>query len=494
MTNSFHTLIDRAAFEDLAARYPLVPVAVRVPADTETPVSTYLKVAHRPWSFLFESVEGGTRWGRYSIVGLDPMLTVEVEGPVARVRSGEGAVRSGEAFPVLRSVLREHRMPRVPGLPRFAGGLVGYMGYGAARLFERIPPAGPDPLGLPDMRFFAPRKLLAFDNARKTLDVIVLVRPAAGGPDPYGEAREEISRVLELLGASLPEHAVFPPPAPVPSLEPEIPRARFEQMVRRVREAIHGGEAIQVVLSQGFGGASELEPFTAYRALRRLNPSPYTFHLALGEESLVGASPEVMVRVEGGRALLRPIAGTRPRGATPAEDGALEAELLADEKERAEHLMLVDLGRNDLGRVAGPGRVRLEESFRVERYSHVMHIVSTVSAELRDGVDGLDVLAATFPAGTVTGAPKVRAMELISELEPRERGVYAGAVGYLGFDGNLDTCIAIRTMVFHRGRVALQAGAGVVADSDPAAEYRETLHKAEALRRALESAARGLVG
>ncbi|MBE0618543.1 MAG: anthranilate synthase component I family protein, partial [Proteobacteria bacterium] len=307
-------------------------------------------------------------------------------------------------------------------------------------------------------------------------------------------AREEIDEVLARLRRPLPAEAVFPPQVPAPEIRPVIPRERFEAMVRRAREQIHAGEAIQVVLSQVFEGACALDPFTVYRALRALNPSPYLFHLAMGEETLVGASPEVMVRVEGDRGLVRPIAGTRPRGADGAEDAALEAELLADAKERAEHVMLVDLGRNDLGRVAKPGAVRLEESFAVERYSHVMHLVSTVSAELRDGVDGLDVLGATFPAGTVSGAPKVRAMEIISELEPRERGVYAGAVGYLGFDGNLDTCIAIRTLVFHEGKVYLQAGAGIVADSDPAREYEETLHKSRALRRALEVAAGGLEG
>jgi anthranilate synthase component 1 len=269
-------------------------------------------------------------------------------------------------------------------------------------------------------------------------------------------------------------------------------RSGFEAAVLRAKEAIYAGEAIQIVLSQAFEGESEVDPLSAYRALRVLNPSPYLFHLRLGEETLVGASPEVMVRVEGRRALLRPIAGTRPRGQTPEEDRRLEGELLADEKERAEHVMLVDLGRNDLGRIARPGAVNLEESFLVERYSHVMHLVSTVSAELREGLDGVDVLAATFPAGTVSGAPKVRAMELIAELEPRARGVYAGAVGYLGFDGNVDTCIAIRTLLFHRGRVHLQAGAGIVADSDPAREYEETLHKARALRRALDVAAEGL--
>ncbi|GAB4283300.1 MAG: anthranilate synthase component I [Deferrisomatales bacterium] len=486
------SLTDLAAFEQMAARSPLVPVVRRVPADTETPVSTYLKVARGPWSFLLESVEGGTQWGRYSLVGCDPFAVVEARDGTARVVQGGEETRSRDPLGALRRVLAAYRMPRLPGLPRLAGGLVGYFGYGAARWFEELPPRLEDPLGLPDVRLFAPRKLLAFDNVRKTLDVIVLARPRDG--DTYATAREEIDATLARLRRPLEEATVFPAPVPAPEIRPVIPRERFEAMVRQVREAIHSGEAIQVVLSQPFEGRTELDPFTAYRALRALNPSPYMFHLALGEETLVGASPEVMVRVEGDRALLRPIAGTRPRGAGTAEDLALEQELLADQKERAEHVMLVDLGRNDLGRVARPGSVRLEESFVVERYSHVMHLVSTVSARLREGVDGLDVLGATFPAGTVSGAPKVRAMELIAELEPRERGPYAGAVGYLGFDGNLDTCITIRTMVFAGGEVHLQAGAGIVADSDPGREYEETLHKARALRRALEVGAAGLEG
>lgn len=481
---------DRATFEMLARQSPLVPVVRRVPADTETPVSTYLKAAKGPWSFLLESVEGGSRWGRYSLVGFDPFLTVEARDRETMVRVGDRERRGDDPMAELRRVLAEHRMPRLEGLPRLAGGLVGYFGYGTARLFEDLPARGADPLDLPDLRLFAPRVLLAFDNVRKSLDLLVLVRPAAG--ETYEGALEEIEGILERLRRPLPAETVFPPPAEPPVLRPAIERGRFEELVGRAREAIHAGEAIQVVLSQPFEGRTALDPFTAYRALRALNPSPYLFHLALGEETLVGASPEVMVRVEGGRALLRPIAGTRPRGADPTRDQALERELLADAKERAEHVMLVDLGRNDLGRIARPGAVRLEESFAVERYSHVMHLVSTVSGELRDGVDELDVLAATFPAGTVSGAPKVRAMELIAELEPEERGVYAGAVGYLGFDGNLDTCIAIRTMVFRDGVVRLQAGAGIVADSDPGLEYEETLHKARALRRALEVAANGL--
>ncbi|MBI5440772.1 MAG: anthranilate synthase component I [Deltaproteobacteria bacterium] len=480
----------KTEFLELAREYPVVPVSQTIPADTETPVSTYLKAADRPWSFLLESVEGGTRWGRYSLVGFDPFLVVEARGRTATLREG-GSVRTGEPLELLRSVLSRYPMPRLSGLPRFAGGLVGYLGYGTAGLFERVPPTE-DPLGLPDVRLFAPSKLLAFDNLRKSLELLVLARTAEDPEGAWRTAERELEELRESLRAPLPDEAVAPPKRRPPVLEETWGKTSFEDAVVRAKEAIHAGEAIQIVLSQAFQGETDVEPLTAYRALRALNPSPYLFHVRFDEETLVGASPEVLVRVEGTRALVRPIAGTRPRGGSPEEDRRLEVELLADEKERAEHVMLVDLGRNDLGRVARPGGVTLEESFVVERYSHVMHLVSTVSAELRPGVDGVDVLAATFPAGTVSGAPKVRAMELIAELEPRTRGVYSGAVGYLGFDGNLDTCIAIRTLLFHRGRVHLQAGAGIVADSDPTREYEETLHKARALRRALEAAAAGL--
>ncbi len=482
-------------FLSYCGKYDLVPVVKRVPADTETPVSTYLKTARGPWSFLLESVEGRTRWGRYSIVGYDPFLHIEGRGNSALASGPDGLRNEGDPLSVIRKVLKENRMPRIEGLPRFAGGLVGYFGYGTARLFERIPEAGaPDPAGLPDFRLFAPGKLLAFDNVLKTLDIIVLRRPADDPEGAYSAAVEEIGEIYARLRVGLKEEDVFPPKTAYSELAPAIERNRFEEMVVKAKEAIFAGEAIQIVVSQPFEGPSRQDPFTFYRALRALNPSPYLFHLAMGEETLVGASPETMVRVEGGRATVRPIAGTRPRADDPAVDAALAEELLRDEKERAEHVMLVDLGRNDLGRVAEHGGVSLDESFVVERYSHVMHLVSTVSAKLKKDADNLDVLAATFPAGTVSGAPKVRAMELIAEWEPRERGFYAGAVGYLGFDGNMDTCIAIRTMLFKDGRAYLQAGAGIVADSEPAKEYEETLHKAMALKRALAAAAAGLDG
>ena len=485
---------DRTEFARLARHYPVVPVTRTIPADTETPVSAYLKVASGPWSFLLESVEGSTRWARYSMVGCDPFLTLDVRGQELTVRRDDREERHDDPIGTLRRIAAEHRMPELPGLPRLTGGLVGYFAFGCARLFERLPESSPPgPVthtpALPDIRLFAPRTVLAFDNLHGSLTVIVPTR-AGHGPGGYDDAQEHIERVLERLAHPLPPGALEGEPSAAPEIRPTIPRTRFEEMIETARDAVHAGEVVQVVLSQSFSGTTDLDPFTVYRALRRLNPSPCLFHLALGEETLVGASPEVMVRVEGGRALVRPIAGTRPRGATPAQDLALEKELLCDEKERAEHVMLLDLGRNDLGRVAEPGRVRVDRSFEVERYSHVMHLTSTVSAALRAGIDGLDVLAATFPAGTVSGAPKIRALELIHELEPHARGPYAGAVGYLGFNGTLDTCIAIRTLVFDRGTVTYQTGAGIVADSIAAREYEETMHKGEALRQALIPTAR----
>ncbi|TLM99685.1 anthranilate synthase component I, partial [bacterium] len=360
-------------------------------ADTQTPVSTYLKVANNPWSFLLESVEGGTRWGRYSIVGFDPLLTIEAFGEKGVMRSAEGVEEKGHPTKLMRRAIGENKLPELEGLPRFIGGLVGYFGYGSARLFERLPPKGEDPVGLPDIRLFAPRKILAFDNVLNTLDIVVLSRPGAEPEKAFDAAVREAEEVFSRLKVELREAQAFPPPSKAVKLSPVISRERFEEMVRSAKEAIFAGEAIQIVLSQAFEGEGGLDPFTVYRALRTINPSPYLFHLKMGEETLVGASPEVMVRVEGKKAMVRPIAGTRKRGADGAEDLALEKELLADEKERAEHVMLVDLGRNDLGRIAATGAVRLEESFVVERYSHVMHLVSTVSAAMREGVDAIDV-------------------------------------------------------------------------------------------------------
>jgi len=486
---------DFEAFQRMAREGNLIPVYREILGDLETPVSAYKKLRGDGYSYLLESVEGGEKWGRFSFLGLNPSLLFEVQGGrVIVLRRGQAQVLEGDdPFAGLRRVLADYRAVPAPGLPRFWGGLVGYLGYDMVRYIERLPQLAPE-LDLPEARLMMADHLLIFDNLRQTIKVVALVHLDQEAPlkAQYDRAVAAINVLIGRLRLPVPLPEALPPAPPQP-LGVNLTRERFEDMVSRAKEYIAAGDAIQVVLSQCFQRALNLDPFDLYRALRSINPSPYMFYLDLGDPKLVGASPEILVRLEEGQIIYRPIAGTRPRGASPEEDRALEAELLADPKERAEHIMLVDLGRNDVGRVAKVGSVRVPELFTVERYSHVMHIVSQVEGELAEGRDGLDVLKATFPAGTVTGAPKVRAMEIIEELEPTRRGPYAGAVGYLGFTGNLDFCITIRSFTVHAGQVYLQVGAGIVADSDPAKEYQETVSKAMALTRALERAGEGLM-
>jgi len=486
---------DFDAFQQMARQGNLIPVYREILGDLETPVAAYKKLRGEGCSYLLESVEGGEKWGRFSFLGLNPSLLFEVQGGRITVqrRGRDQVLEETDPFAALRRVLAGYRAVPAPGLPRFWGGLVGYLGYDMVRYIERLPELTPK-LALPEARLMLADHLLIFDNLRQTIKVVALVHldPEVPLQGQYNQAVAAIDALISRLRlpVPLPEG---PPPAPSQPLGVNLTRERFEAMVRQAKEYIAAGDAIQIVLSQCFHRELNLDPFDLYRALRSINPSPYMFYLDLGDPKLVGASPEILVRLEEGQIIYRPIAGTRPRGATPEEDQALEAELLADPKERAEHIMLVDLGRNDVGRVAKVGSVRVPELFTVERYSHVMHIVSQVEGELAEGADGLDVLKATFPAGTVTGAPKVRAMEIIEELEPTRRGPYAGAVGYLGFTGNLDFCITIRSFTVHAGQVYLQVGAGIVADSDPAKEYQETVSKARALMGALEKAGEGLV-
>jgi anthranilate synthase component 1 len=486
---------DFDAFQQMARQGNLIPVYREILGDLETPVAAYKKLRGEGCSYLLESVEGGEKWGRFSFLGLNPSLLFEVQGGriTFQRRGRDQVLEETDPFAALRRVLAGYRAVPAPGLPRFWGGLVGYLGYDMVRYIERLPELTPK-LALPEARLMLADHLLIFDNLRQTIKVVALVHldPEVPLQGQYNQAVAAIDALISRLRlpVPLPEG---PPPAPSQPLGVNLTRERFEAMVRQAKEYIAAGDAIQIVLSQCFHRELNLDPFDLYRALRSINPSPYMFYLDLGDPKLVGASPEILVRLEEGQIIYRPIAGTRPRGATPEEDQALEAELLADPKERAEHIMLVDLGRNDVGRVAKVGSVRVPELFTVERYSHVMHIVSQVEGELAEGADGLDVLKATFPAGTVTGAPKVRAMEIIEELEPTRRGPYAGAVGYLGFTGNLDFCITIRSFTVHAGQVYLQVGAGIVADSDPAKEYQETVSKARALMGALEKAGEGLV-
>jgi anthranilate synthase component 1 len=480
----------------MARKGNLIPVYREILGDLETPVSAYKKLRGEGWSYLLESVEGGEKWGRFSFLGLNPSLTLEVNGGTAILerRGRRETLDPGlDPFEHLRRFLHGFAPVPTPGLPRFWGGLVGYLGYDMARYIERLPELTP-PIEIPEARLLLADNLLIFDNLRQTIMVVALVHldPELPLEAQYNQAVSAIESLIAKLRRPVPESSV-PPPAAPPELAANLTKDRFEAMVRQAKEYIAAGDVIQVVLSQCFSTPLRHDPFDLYRALRCINPSPYMFYLDEGDLKLVGASPEILVRLEGDRITYRPIAGTRPRGATETEDQALEEELLADPKERAEHLMLVDLGRNDVGRVAQIGSVRVPELFTIERYSHVMHIVSQVEGVLAPGRDGIDVLKSTFPAGTVAGAPKVRAMEIIEELEPTRRGPYAGAVGYLSFGGNLDFCITIRSFTIHRGQVYLQVGAGIVADSDPPTEYQETVNKGMALMRALEKAEEGLV-
>jgi anthranilate synthase component 1 len=488
---------DFGTFSDMARQGNLIPVYREILGDLETPVSAYKKLRGEGCSFLLESVEGGEKWGRFSFLGLNPSLRFQVEGGktvVQRQGHWQTLDPGADPFEHLRALLAGFKPVATPGLPRFWGGLVGYLGYDMVRYIERLPELTP-PIAMPEARLMLADNLLIFDNLRQTIKILTLVHldPETDLQAQYDRALAAIEVLIGRLRQPVPLGEAASPSAAPPALSSNLTQERFEDMVRAGKEYIAAGDVIQVVLSQCFVTPLRHDPFDLYRALRCINPSPYMFYLDQGEMKVVGASPEILVRLEDGRINYRPIAGTRPRGATEAEDAALEEELLADPKERAEHLMLVDLGRNDVGRVARIGSVRVPELFTIERYSHVMHIVSQVEGELAPEYDGLDLLKSTFPAGTVAGAPKVRARELIEELEPTRRGPYAGAVGYLGFSGNLDFCITIRSFTIYQGQVYLQVGAGIVADSDPAAEYQETVNKGKALMRALDQAEEGLM-
>ena len=480
-------------FRELAQRGTFVPVYKEIVADLLTPVSAFLKIAeHAQHAFLLESVEGGEQVGRYSFLGKDPFLILRSRGGKTILdRSGETSESDKPLIDTLRGLMAGFHSPFVPGLPRFTGGAVGYLGYDAAAWFEPVTlqPASEveDEAG-----FMLFDTVLAFDHVRHRILIIANAR-ITGDADLeslYQFARAKIEQVERELDRTLSK-----PPAP--SGKPlevgsNVSRDEFEGMVRTAKEYIAAGDVYQVVLSQRFETPLDADPFMVYRALRHVNPSPYMYFIRTGGRAIVGSSPEMLVRVEGKRIETHPIAGTRPRGRTEEEDLLLAEELKRSEKERAEHVMLVDLGRNDLGRVSAYGSVKVPTYMALERYSHVMHLVSIVDGQLSDEHDRLDALVACFPAGTVSGAPKVRAMEIIAELENRRRGVYAGAVGYLDFAGNLDFCITIRTVVIENGRAYVQAGAGIVADSDPAAEYEETRDKARAVIQALELAQQGL--
>ncbi len=490
----------RREFQDLAAAgYTRIPLIREHLADLETPLSAYIKLASGPRSFLLESVEGGEKWGRYSIIGLPARTVLTVCGRSVECRRDGEVVEAAEVpdpLAWIESYQHRHRAATPPGfphLPRFLGGLVGYFGYDTVRYIERrLAHTGPqdDPLGVPDILLLEAEEVAVFDNLAGRLYLVVHVDPSR--PQAYEAGMERLDALGEVLRRPL-----VLPPAPEAPQAPARPsynftQAAYEEAVERIKAYITAGDVMQVVPSQRMSMPYQAAPLDLYRALRCTNPSPYMYFLDLDGFQVVGSSPEILVRLEDGEVTVRPIAGTRKRGATEARDRELEEELLSDPKEIAEHVMLIDLGRNDVGRVAETGTVRLTERMVVERYSQVMHIVSNVTGRLRPGLGAMDVLRATFPAGTVSGAPKIRAMEIIDEVEPVKRGIYAGAVGYLSWSGNLDTAIAIRTAVIRDECVYVQAGGGVVADSIPELEWKETLNKGRALLRAVEMAQAGL--
>ena len=474
-----------------------VPVVREVLADLDTPLSVYLKLADAPYSFLLESVQGGERWGRYSIIGLPCDERIRVSGSRLRHERGDdllAEVETDDPLAWIQAFADSRPLPRLPELPRLTGGLVGYFGYDTIRYIEpRL--AGvekPDPLNLPDILLLVAEELVVFDNLSGKLYCIG--HHVAGDTADADRVAARLDGLVAKLAEplALPEAALGDDSLDDASFVSGLTQAGYEDAVRRIVDYTRAGDVMQVVPSQRLSAPFTAEPLSLYRALRCLNPSPYMYFMNFGDHHVVGSSPEILVRVSDDEVMVRPIAGTRPRGATPEADAALEAELLADPKELAEHLMLIDLGRNDVGRVAETGSVEVTERMVIERYSHVMHIVSNVTGRLRAGLRPLDALKATFPAGTLSGAPKIRAMEIIDELEPVKRGVYGGAVGYLADNGDMDLAIAIRTAVLKDGEIHVQAGGGIVADSQPTSEWEETMNKARAVMRAAAMAARGL--
>ncbi|MBI3327543.1 MAG: anthranilate synthase component I [Nitrospinae bacterium] len=481
-------------FKAKAGQGNLVPVYREIMADLETPVSAFLKLDRGEYSFLLESVEGGEKWGRYCFLGGEPSIIFQSKGSRVEItREGRCEVQEGvDPLDVLRRVMRTYRPVEVEGLPRFFGGAVGYLSYDMVRFFERLPALAVDDLHLPDSLFMITDTLVIFDHMQQKIKVVSNALVDGSAEEAYQQATAKIDQLITRLRRPLPPQPSRNRAADALPFASNFSKEAYERVVERAKEYIRAGDIIQVVPSQRFQTQLDVAPFDIYRALRTVNPSPYMFYLKLRDLMLVGSSPEVMVRLEGSLIESRPIAGTYRRGRTTAEDAEIAAELLRDPKERAEHIMLVDLARNDVGRVAKIGSVHVPELLVIEKYSHVMHLVSHVVGELAAGKDCFDVMRATFPHGTVSGAPKIRAMHIIEELEPTKRGPYAGAVGYFSFSGNMDTCIALRTLTVKGDMAYLQAGGGVVADSVPEKEYEETLNKAQALRRAIELARAGI--
>ncbi len=488
---------DKKTFLRLSKKYNVIPVMHEILADLETPVSCFLKVGDRPYSYLLESVEGGEKLARYTFIGASPSWVFQSKGREISVeapgKSKKKFTTTSDPLTELQNVLKRYRQAPVGELPPFCGGAVGYLGYDAVRFFEKIPGKNPDVQKIPEALFIFTDILFVFDHIQRKLKIVCNVFLDGETPPEkaYDQALEKIAREIQRLKSVQVEYKLLPPShsgRSAQKIQSNFTRAAFRNAVLKAKRYIKAGDIFQVVLSQAFQTPLTARPFDVYRALRSVNPSPYMFYLNGGDFQLIGSSPEVHVRCEEGNATLRPIAGTRGRALNYEEDQRLEKELLNDKKERAEHLMLVDLGRNDLGRVCEYNSVQVPEFMVIERYSHVMHIVSSVQGRLKKNKNAFDLLRATFPAGTVSGAPKVRAMEIIDELENQKRGFYAGIVGYFSFSGNLDSCIAIRSILVKNKTALVQAGAGIVADSDPDKEYLETVNKAKALMKALQIA------
>ncbi|CAG36348.1 anthranilate synthase component I [Desulfotalea psychrophila] len=486
---------DYTGFKDLLATSKLLPVCCEVVADLDTPLTLFAKVVgEQDHLFLFESMEGGEKWGRYSFIGYDPLMTFQSKGEDISIvdhRSGDAIplTSSGNPLMAIKHMLHSLQAASPVGLPPFSGGAVGFMGYEMVRFMENLPDER-EAVATPDSSLMVPRIVLAHDSLRQTVTIVswVVVDDSGRAGEKYEQACQDLEEIAGKIQGSVPADffAATDTGCQPHEFQSNVSRDAFCQMVERAKEYIYSGDIIQIVLSQRFETHTVIDPLVLYRALRHINPSPYLFYLQLGDVVQIGSSPEILVKKHGQTVDLRPIAGTRKRGGTVTEDQALERELLADPKERAEHLMLVDLGRNDLGRIAKAGTVSVDDLLLVERYSHVMHLVSSVQGKIAEDKDQFDLLSACFPAGTVSGAPKIRAMEIIDELESEKRGAYAGSVGYFGFSGNMDFCITIRTFVLHGGVLWIQAGAGIVADSVPELEYEETINKSMALRRAIE--------
>jgi anthranilate synthase component 1 len=481
-------------FNSLYQTMPLVPVSMDILGDLDTPVSTFLKTTSGPYRFLLESVEGGARQGRYSIIGDTPIVVFNAKNGCSTLfnsRDGEEKAEGNNPLSVLQNLLQQYVHPAINDIPFINGGLFGFLGYDTIRYIENLPEQSTDDTLLPDILLFIPQKIIVFDNLLHKITLIFFVQPEGDAYADYRRATNELKAIAKKFHSHQKTAAAIEQHSSNGQYKSNLSKPAFEQIVARAKKHIKRGDTFQIVLSQRLELETSAQAFDVYRGLRVINPSPYMFYMEMDDVILLGSSPETLVKLEGETVYLKPIAGTRKRGANESEDDALIKDLLADPKELAEHTMLVDLGRNDVGRVAQFGTIKVDELMSIEKYSHVIHIVSTVSGKLRQGLDAVDVFKACFPAGTVSGAPKVRAMEIIEELEPTRRGIYAGAAGYFAFNGNMDVCIAIRTLFIKNGKLYVQAGAGIVADSVPDREYEETLNKARGLLKAVEYAEGG---